>query len=56
MDLDYATVVVFAKTFGLLYLVVMSIGVVLYTYSPSRKKQYNQAAKTILEDEDKPWR
>ena len=56
MDLDHATLVFFAKTFGLIYLVVLSIGVVVYTYWPSKKKQYKRAAEAILEDEDKPWR
>lgn len=56
MDLDYATLVFFAKTFGLIYLVVLSIGVVVYTYWLSKKKQYSRAAEAILEDEDKPWR
>jgi cytochrome c oxidase cbb3-type subunit 4 len=56
MDLDYGATVAFAKSFGLFYLIAMSIAVVAYTYWPSRKKQFDRAAETILEDEDKPWR
>jgi cytochrome c oxidase cbb3-type subunit 4 len=56
MDLDYNTIVAFAKSFGLFYLVAMSIGVIIYAYWPSKKKQFERAAEAILESEDRPWR
>jgi cytochrome c oxidase cbb3-type subunit 4 len=56
MALDHQSVVFFAKTFGLFYLLAMSIGVVIYTYWPSRKRKYDRAAEMILEGEDKPCR
>lgn len=56
MDLDHDTVVAFAKSFGLFYLVAMSIGVVIYAYWPSNKKRFDKAAETIIDDEDRPWR
>jgi cytochrome c oxidase cbb3-type subunit 4 len=56
MDLDHATVVAFAKSFGLFYLIAMSIGVLIYTYWPSNKKRFDEAAEAIIHDEDAPWR
>lgn len=56
MDIDHDTVVAFAKSFGLFYLIVISIGVVLYAYWPSKKGEFDRAAAAILEDEDRPWR
>ena len=34
----------------------LSIGVVVYAYWPSNKKQFDEAARSILGDEDKPHR
>ena len=56
MGFDHDTVVAFAKSFGLFYLIAMSIGVVIYACWPSNKKRFDQAAKSILHDEDRPWR
>lgn len=56
MDLDHNTVVGFSKSFGLFYLIAMSIGVVIYAYWPSKKKQFDHAANSIVsDDEDRPW-
>jgi cytochrome c oxidase cbb3-type subunit 4 len=56
MDLAHDTMVWFSKSFGLFYLVALSIGVVVYAYWPRNKKLFDQAAKSILQGEDKPWR
>ena len=56
MGFDHDTVVAFAKSFGLFYLIAMSIGVVIYACWPSNKKRFDRAAKSILHDEDRPWR
>ncbi|MEH2473427.1 cytochrome c oxidase cbb3-type subunit 4 [Nitrobacteraceae bacterium AZCC 2161] len=45
-----------SKSFGLFYLIAMSIGVVVYAYWPSNKKQFDDAAQSILGNEDRPWR
>jgi cytochrome c oxidase cbb3-type subunit 4 len=45
-----------SKSFGLFYLIAMSIGVVVYAYWPSNKKQFDAAAQSILGNEDRPWR
>jgi cytochrome c oxidase cbb3-type subunit IV len=56
MAFDHDTLVWFSKTFGLIFLIAMSIGVVIYTYWPSNKKRFDHAADSILRDEDEPWR
>ena len=56
MSLDHDTLVWFSKTFGLLYLVVLSVVILLYAYWPSNKQRFDRAADAILHDEDRPWR
>jgi cytochrome c oxidase cbb3-type subunit 4 len=56
MSLDHDTLVWFSKTFGLFYLVALSVVILIYAYWPSNKQRFDQAAKAILQDEDKPWR
>jgi cytochrome c oxidase cbb3-type subunit IV len=56
MDLDHDTLVWFSKSFGLLYLIALSIIVLIYAYWPSRKEDFDRAARSILRDEDEPWR
>ena len=52
MDNDF--VVWFSKSFGLFYLIGLSIIIVAYAYWPSNKKQFDEAARSILNHEDKP--
>ena len=57
MDIDHGTLVWFSKSFGLFYLIGLSLLVVAYVYWPSNKKQFDHAAESILGDEeDRPWR
>ena len=46
MDNDF--VVWFSKSFGLFYLIALSIIIVAYAYWPSNKKQFDEAAQSIL--------
>ena len=46
MDNDF--VVWFSKSFGLFYLIALSIVIVGYAYWPSNKKQFDDAAQSIL--------
>ncbi|MDB5595371.1 MAG: cbb3-type cytochrome oxidase, subunit CcoQ [Hyphomicrobiales bacterium] len=55
MDLAHDTLVWFSKSFGLFYLLALSTGVVVYAYWPRNKGLFDQAAKSILQGEDKPW-
>ena len=54
MDNDLA--VWFSKSFGLFYLIALSIAVVVYACWPSNKKRFDAAARSILGHEDKPRR
>lgn len=56
MPFDHETLVWFSKSYGLLYLLGLSLAVVLYAYWPSNKDSFDKAATSILESEDKPWR
>ena len=59
MDNDF--LVWFSKSFGLFYLIALSIIIVAYAYWPSNKKQFDDAAQSILSNpdephKDQPWR
>jgi cytochrome c oxidase cbb3-type subunit IV len=59
MDNDF--LVWLSKSFGLFYLIALSIAVMVYAYWPSNKKLFDDAAQSILGDDDKlhkdqPWR
>ena len=55
MTIDHEMLTGFSKSFGLFYLIAMSIGVLVYTYWPSNKKPFENAAKAVVSDEeDKP--
>lgn len=55
MELDYQSVVAFSKSWGLFYLIALAIGVLVYTFWPKNKKRFDQAKKSILDKDDKPW-
>ena len=56
MDLSHETLVWIAKTFGLIYLVILSVAVVAYACWPARQKEFRDASTAILNREDRPWR
>ena len=56
MDLGHDTLVWFSKSFGLFYLIGLSLIIVVYAYRPSNKKAFDHAAKSVLHKEDGPWR
>ncbi len=52
---DHDTLVAFAKTFGLFYLIAMSIAVLVYVFWPGNKKRFDKAKQAPLHDgEDRP--
>ena len=55
MDIDHNTTIVIAKSFGLFYLIALSIGVLIYVYWPSNRKRFDKAAENVIQDEDRPW-
>jgi len=56
MDLDHSLTLWLSKSFGLFYLIALSLGVLVYTYWPSNKARFDDAATSILHEEDRPWR
>lgn len=56
MTFDHATLVWFSKSFGLFYLIALSLGVLIYALWPSNRGAFDRAASSILGQEDKPWR
>jgi len=54
MELDHGTLVWFSKSFGLFYLIGLSLLVVAYAYWPSKQQEFDRAAKSIIGDEDRP--
>ena len=53
MDVSHDTLVYIAKTFGLFYLIAMSLVAVLYAFWPGNKPRFDRAKHSILEkDED----
>nr|WP_256477748.1 cbb3-type cytochrome c oxidase subunit 3 [Aurantimonas marianensis] len=48
--------VLFAKSWGLFYLIGLSIIVLIYVFWPSNRKRFDRAKKSILDKEDKPWK
>nr|WP_137153406.1 cbb3-type cytochrome c oxidase subunit 3 [Devosia sp. FKR38] len=57
MPFDHETVVGFAKSFGLFYLIILSSICLAWTYWPSNKKGFDEAAQMpVSEGEDRPWR
>lgn len=55
MTLTHDTAVWFAKTFGLFYLIALSVAVMVYACRPSNRRRFDRAARSILRDEDEPW-
>ncbi|WP_375262262.1 cbb3-type cytochrome c oxidase subunit 3 [Palleronia sp.] len=56
MEISHDTLVAFAKTFGLFYLIAMFLVALLYAFWPSNGKRFKRAADSVLDDEDGPCR
>jgi cytochrome c oxidase cbb3-type subunit 4 len=56
MMLDHDTVVGFTKSWGLFYLIAMAVGVLIYAFWPANLKQFHAAKKSILDQDDTPWK
>lgn len=55
MHLDHDTLVAFSKSWGLLYLMVFFMCVVLYAFWPNNRERFDRAKHSILEQDDRPW-
>ena len=54
MDSAYGFFTALSKSFGLFYFIGFSICVIVYACWPANKKPFDEAARNILEDEDRP--
>ncbi|MBX6323645.1 MAG: cbb3-type cytochrome c oxidase subunit 3 [Rhodospirillaceae bacterium] len=54
LGLDHDSLVAFAKSWGLLYLLALSVGVLAYTFWPGSTRRFDRAAKSIMDDENGP--
>lgn len=54
MEIDHNTLVAFAKSWGLFYLMALAAGVLAYTFWPSNRKRFDRAKKSILDKDDRP--
>ncbi len=54
MDFDHQSLVLFAKSWGLLYLMGFFLCVVLYAFWPSNRKRFDRAKNSILDRDDRP--
>ncbi len=54
MGLDHQTIVAFAKSWGLIYLIALSVGVLIYVFWPSNRKRFDRAKTSILDHNDRP--
>ena len=52
MEIDHQSLVGFAKSWGLFYLIAMGVGVLAYALWPSNRKRFDRAKKSILDDRD----
>lgn len=46
--------VAFSKSGGLFYLIAMAIGVTIYAFWPANRRRFDDAKRSILEQEDEP--
>jgi cytochrome c oxidase cbb3-type subunit 4 len=51
--MSYDTIATFAKSWGLVYLCVLFLGVLVYALWPSNKAKFDKAARMPLEGDDR---
>jgi cytochrome c oxidase cbb3-type subunit IV len=54
--MEHDALVAFAKSGGLIYLMIMAAVALAYALWPSNKTRFDQAARDVIDDEDVPWR
>jgi cytochrome c oxidase cbb3-type subunit 4 len=54
MSIDHQSIVAFAKSWGLFYLIALSLGVLVYVFWPSNRKRFDRAKHSILDNDDRP--
>ncbi|MCP8896151.1 cbb3-type cytochrome c oxidase subunit 3 [Shinella daejeonensis] len=54
MDIDHTSLVAFAKSWGLFYLMALAVCVLVYALWPGNRKRFDRAKKSILDKDDRP--
>ena len=54
MTMTYEAMASFAQTWGLIYFALIFLGVVAYAYAPRNRSRFDDAARQVLRDEDRP--
>lgn len=49
--MDYRTLAEFAQTWGLVYMMAIFVGVLIYALRPSAKKKFDDAARIPLKED-----
>ncbi|WP_299153755.1 cbb3-type cytochrome c oxidase subunit 3 [uncultured Tateyamaria sp.] len=52
MEFDHNFFVGFAKSYGLFYMMAFFFGAVVYAYWPANQEKFDQAAKSILDEDE----
>lgn len=52
---SHETLTIFAQSWGLLYLALLALGVLIYTFWPRNRARFDRAKNSILNDEIGPW-
>ena len=53
--MNYDSLVAFAQSWGLFYLLIFFVGAVVYAFWPANRMRFRRAAHRPLEDDDRPW-
>ena len=51
--MDYDTISTFAKSWGLVYLIVIFLGAFVYAFWPRNKAKFDKAARMPLEEDER---
>ena len=54
MDVEHNTLVGFAKSWGLFYLMALAAGELIYALWPSNRKRFDRAKRSIFDKDDRP--
>lgn len=54
MDIAHETLVAVAKSWGLFYLIGLSLAVLVYTFWPGNSARFERARHSIIDDADEP--
>jgi len=55
VQVTHDALVAFSKSFGLFYLLAMAAAALTYACWPTNRTRFDQAARDIVDDEDRPW-